>query len=296
METALHAPFTGRVKELLVRVGSQVETGAPLVRLEPTGDGRGRDGQRRPARRPRPACARRPRGRRRGLARSTTSDQPDPRLRRRGRPAPGAAGRAPGRSRDATAAGTLHAEMALLSLFTDFAELSRNRPGGRRAARRAAGAQLARALPHLPAQPRPRPRRAPGPLPRQAADGPRALRGHRSRAHARAGACGVPRVPRPAAAVRGRRGRRRPAALARRRPAGSAEDAAAVRALLERMVRATQRRFAAVGDLARSVRVRLVRPAARRRRTAYRSRWRRRRGRGADRPRRCRPRRARSTR
>ncbi|MDN5746075.1 MAG: ATP-grasp domain-containing protein, partial [Nocardioidaceae bacterium] len=38
METAIPAPFTGRVKELLVRVGSQVETGAPLFRLEPTSD------------------------------------------------------------------------------------------------------------------------------------------------------------------------------------------------------------------------------------------------------------------
>ncbi|HEV7173206.1 carboxyl transferase domain-containing protein [Pedococcus sp.] len=38
METVLPAPFQGRVKELMVSVGSQVETGAPLVRLEPVGD------------------------------------------------------------------------------------------------------------------------------------------------------------------------------------------------------------------------------------------------------------------
>ncbi len=38
METVLPAPFSGRVKELLVATGSQVETGAALVRLEPTGD------------------------------------------------------------------------------------------------------------------------------------------------------------------------------------------------------------------------------------------------------------------
>ncbi|MEO7751837.1 MAG: carboxyl transferase domain-containing protein [Terracoccus sp.] len=38
METVLPAPFAARVRELLVAVGSQVETGAPLVRLEPTGD------------------------------------------------------------------------------------------------------------------------------------------------------------------------------------------------------------------------------------------------------------------
>ncbi|HLS46831.1 MAG TPA: carboxyl transferase domain-containing protein [Ornithinicoccus sp.] len=38
METVVHAPFAARVRELMVRTGSQVETGAPLVRLEPTAD------------------------------------------------------------------------------------------------------------------------------------------------------------------------------------------------------------------------------------------------------------------
>lgn len=38
METVIAAPFPARVRELLVRTGSQVETGAPLVRLEPTGE------------------------------------------------------------------------------------------------------------------------------------------------------------------------------------------------------------------------------------------------------------------
>ncbi|QIM20003.1 ATP-grasp domain-containing protein [Phycicoccus sp. HDW14] len=38
METVLPAPFAARVKELLVATGSQVETGAALVRLEPLGD------------------------------------------------------------------------------------------------------------------------------------------------------------------------------------------------------------------------------------------------------------------
>ncbi|MFP5347753.1 MAG: biotin carboxylase N-terminal domain-containing protein, partial [Actinomycetes bacterium] len=41
METALLAPFRARVRELLVAVGHQVETGAPLMRLEPSGDGAG---------------------------------------------------------------------------------------------------------------------------------------------------------------------------------------------------------------------------------------------------------------
>ncbi|HEX5560749.1 MAG TPA: biotin carboxylase N-terminal domain-containing protein, partial [Nocardioidaceae bacterium] len=39
METALLAPFPARVRELLVAVGHQVETGAPLVRLEPLQEG-----------------------------------------------------------------------------------------------------------------------------------------------------------------------------------------------------------------------------------------------------------------
>jgi acetyl/propionyl-CoA carboxylase alpha subunit/acetyl-CoA carboxylase carboxyltransferase component len=39
METIVPAPFTGRLKELLVTAGSQVETGAPLVRLEPIATG-----------------------------------------------------------------------------------------------------------------------------------------------------------------------------------------------------------------------------------------------------------------
>ncbi len=38
METMVRAPFAARLRELLVTTGSQVETGAPLVRLEPVGD------------------------------------------------------------------------------------------------------------------------------------------------------------------------------------------------------------------------------------------------------------------
>ncbi|HTJ32570.1 MAG TPA: carboxyl transferase domain-containing protein [Dactylosporangium sp.] len=38
METVLRAPFKARLKECLVAVGSQVETAAPLLRLEPIGD------------------------------------------------------------------------------------------------------------------------------------------------------------------------------------------------------------------------------------------------------------------
>ncbi len=41
METVLRAPFRARLRECLVAVGSLVETGAPLLRLEPLGDGDG---------------------------------------------------------------------------------------------------------------------------------------------------------------------------------------------------------------------------------------------------------------
>ncbi|HET9081841.1 MAG TPA: carboxyl transferase domain-containing protein [Trebonia sp.] len=41
METVLRAPFRARVRECLVSVGSQVGAGAPLLRLEPVGDGPG---------------------------------------------------------------------------------------------------------------------------------------------------------------------------------------------------------------------------------------------------------------
>ncbi len=38
METVLTAPFTSRVRSLLVSAGGQVETGMPMIRLEPIGD------------------------------------------------------------------------------------------------------------------------------------------------------------------------------------------------------------------------------------------------------------------
>ncbi len=38
METVLRAPFAAKLRECLVSVGSQVETGAPLLRLEPVAD------------------------------------------------------------------------------------------------------------------------------------------------------------------------------------------------------------------------------------------------------------------
>ena len=135
METVLPAPFAARVKELLVSTGSQVETGAPLVRLEPVGDGD-------------------------EVADESSQDAVDLDLPTVDMGGAGAAEVA-GRSRAALCAmllgydvdprdegGTLRsyleardelsaagasqvgAEIAVLEMFADFAELSRNRPAG----------------------------------------------------------------------------------------------------------------------------------------------------------------------
>ena len=185
METVLHAPFAARVKELLVITGSQVETGAALVRLEPLGDGTEeavveQDG---------PAL-----------------DLPEPAGWPAGRGARGA-GRAPTcaaccsattcRRRTRTAAlsdylavrDELRARRRLGRWPTRWTLLRHLRrpgraepqPAGRRgAADRAPGAQLPGALPHLPAEPRRRARRAAGAVPRAAAARARATTASRT--------------------------------------------------------------------------------------------------------------------
>ncbi|TDV57443.1 acetyl/propionyl-CoA carboxylase alpha subunit [Actinophytocola oryzae] len=45
MENVLRAPFRARLRECSVKVGSLVETGAPLLRLEPLGDGEGAEAE-----------------------------------------------------------------------------------------------------------------------------------------------------------------------------------------------------------------------------------------------------------
>ncbi|WP_436698812.1 carboxyl transferase domain-containing protein [Nocardioides sp. BYT-33-1] len=258
METALHAPFTGRVKELLVRVGGQVETGAPLVRLEPTAEAGTDDGGQA------------------GAAGSPAVDLDLP------TPATVAAG---GRSAEQLAAlssqllgydvdadqrpalladylasrgedapaDTLRAEMALLSLFTDVAELSRNRPAGdeppaelRVHSSREYFHTYLRSLD---------PER--GALPDH-------FREKLLRVLAHYGVTDLERTPELERAVFRIFLAQQHAAdvdvavgvLQRwlSAPPPPAEDRAAARALLERMVRATQLRFAVVGDLARSIR------------------------------------------
>ena len=166
-------------------------------------------------------------------------------------------------------------------------------PARRRgAAHRAPGAQPARALPHLPAEPRRRRGRAARAVPRPAGRGARALRRRPSStarpswrrrssasswpSSARRPTCTL--VTAPAAALDRRAGRRR------RRSTWP------VREVLDRLVRATQLRFPVVGDLARSVRFRWfdqplvdAERSERPGRRARRARRPRRRRRGADR-------------
>ena len=61
-------------------------------------------------------------------------------------------------------------------MFADLSELSRNRPAGEETQGRHPGAQPARVLPHVPAEPRRRPGRAAGDLPQPAGPGARPLR------------------------------------------------------------------------------------------------------------------------
>ena len=134
METLLNAPYAGRVRELLVATGSQVETGAPLVRLEPIADGEddapaeatvGVDLDL-PAPPPTPPATERLA---RGIADLSATlmgfdldggDEDG-----------GLAGYLAARD-ELTAAGqrVTPGELALVGLFADFAELSRNRPAG----------------------------------------------------------------------------------------------------------------------------------------------------------------------
>lgn len=133
METVISAPFTARVKDLHVMTGSQVETMAPLLRLEPLGDADEASvgAEAAPVELPpHPVDAD-------AAARAT---------RLRGELAATLMGydAAPGAgtlqqylaARDevrASGGDVLNDELALLALFADLAELSRNRPFGEQA-------------------------------------------------------------------------------------------------------------------------------------------------------------------
>ncbi len=245
METALYAPFTGRVKELLVRVGSQVETGMPLVRLEPTGDADAEEANAAPAAEL-------------DLPEPVSSSEPDSIAVLSGQlmgydVAPDQRGRLLANYLSSAQPPTLGAEMDLLALFADFAELSRNRPAGDEphtelrvhSSREYFHTYLSSLDPER------------GALPEH-------FRDKLQRVLAHYGITDLERTPELERAVfRVFLAQQHPSdvdvavGVLQRwlgNPPPAADDAVAARALLDRLVRATQLRFAVVGDLARSIR------------------------------------------
>ena len=262
METVVHAPFAGRVREVLVKTGSQVENGAPLLRIEPVDDTADAEAE--------------------GATREAGPDldlpEAAPEVAPEARVADGLADLRAimlgydtdpaterrtltdylGAREEARAAGhdVLAGEIELLRMFAELAELSRNRPGGEEE--------------HTE------------------------LRVHSSREHfhtylqsldlerhglgehfgrrlgavlARYGVTELDRTPELEEAVfRIYLAQRRSAADVQlvtsllqgwiTGPPPARADADVVRSLLERLVRATQLRFPIVGDLARSIRFR----------------------------------------
>ena len=136
METVIPAPFTARVKELLVMTGSQVETMAPLARLEPVADGESDSGAAQagptasidlpapPANGTATARADRLRA---DLSATLMGYDVDP-------AAKTLAAYLAARDEVRDAGGdVLSAEIDMVALFADLAELSRNRPVGEQA-------------------------------------------------------------------------------------------------------------------------------------------------------------------
>lgn len=260
METVLPAPFPARVKELLVSTGSQVETGAALVRLEPTGDaveaageaaGEGVDLDLPDEVDPGDAAERAARGRA-DLSAMLLGFDLDPTHESRtvarylaARDELAAGGRSP-----------VGDEMSLLACFADFAELSRNRPVGEEAH-----------LENRVHSPREHFHTYLQTLDPERGGLPAEFVGRLERVLAHYGVDGVERTPDLERAVfRVFLAQQRSApevalvtSILQRwlsEPAPGAPDDAAARDLLDRLVAATQLRFPIVGDLARSVRFR----------------------------------------
>ncbi|WP_392543105.1 carboxyl transferase domain-containing protein [Oryzobacter telluris] len=259
METVLPAPFAARVKELLVSTGSQVETGAALVRLEPTGgaeaaaevagdaveldlpgDIEGGD-----------AAQRASRGRA-DLSAMLLGFDLDPAHESR-TVARYLAARDELASSGASPVGD---EMALLACFADFAELSRNRPVGQEAH-----------VENRVHSPREHFHTYLQTLDPERGGLPADFTGRLERVLSHYGVDGLDRTPALERAVfRVFLAQQRSApevglatSILQRwltEPAPSAPDDAAARELLDRLVSATQLRFPIVGDLARSVRFR----------------------------------------
>lgn len=256
METVIPAPFTGRVKELHVMTGSQVETMAPLVRLEPAVDGgEEAEAQEAPALDlPAAPAASDPAAEaatlRDGLAAVLLGYDvdPDAKLLARYLTARGEA--------EAAGADVMTGETALLSLFADLAELSRNRPIGEQANTEL---RIHSDREHF--------HRFLQSLDVERSGVPAQFVERLGRVLAHYGVDSLDRTPELESAVAR-------IFIAQQRvatdvqvvlavlgrwideAAPASDTAGAARAQLERLVRATQRRFPAVSDLARSVRFR----------------------------------------
>src|SRR4051794_33951348 len=251
METRVNAPFAATVRELHVSAGSQVETGAPLLRLEPSGDavetatGSDVDLDLPPA----------------GVG--TVDAFGDLKAVLLGYDVdPSDDGATLDRyliERDAAAdhgADVLDGEIELLSVFADFAELSRNRPADEEA-RSELRVHSPREYFHSYLQTLDVERSG---LPELFSTKLRSVLAHY-------GVADLERTPQLEAAVfRIFLAQQRSApdlsivtAILQRwhvEPAPDDDRALAIHELLDRLVLATQLRFAAVGDLARSVRFR----------------------------------------
>ncbi|WP_342372759.1 carboxyl transferase domain-containing protein [Propioniciclava soli] len=259
METVIAAPFAARVRELLVMTGSQVESMAPLVRLEPVGEGEEEAATpaarvELPAAASDPSVAARPTQLREELAAHLMGYDADPTV---GTLAAYLAARERALAEGAgVAADVVAGEIELFALFADLAELSRNRPASEQANTElrihSDREHFHGYLQSLDA--------ARADLPQQFVD-------RLQRALAHYGVSELDRTPALADAVfRVFLAQQRVAedvqvvlAILDRwiaEPAPEAAVATSARAQLERLVRATQRRFPAVGDLARSVRFR----------------------------------------
>ncbi len=253
METVITAPFAARVRELLVMAGSQVESLAPLVRLEPLGDGVEATAEAGEVELPDGASDPSTQARVSRLVGELSAHlmgyDTDP--------AAGVLAAYLTARDEARTEGidVLGGEIGLVTLFTDLAELSRNRPAGED------GSELRvhsdRELFHGYLQSLDISRAA---LPTRFVD-------RLSRALAHYGVTGLDRTPALEDAVfRVFLAQQRVAADVQvilaildrwiGEPSPSDAVAASARAQLERLVRATQRRFPAVGDVARSVRFR----------------------------------------
>ncbi|MDO5676935.1 MAG: carboxyl transferase domain-containing protein [Propionibacteriaceae bacterium] len=253
METVIPAPFAARVKELHVMTGSQVESMAPLVRLEPLGNGNGEVAADETTQVHLPEA---PDG---GATLEQLRADLSATLMGFDTDSSAKTLKAYLAARDearAEGVDTLPGEIALIALFADFAELSRNRPFGEQESTElrvhSDREHFHRYLTALDAE------RAG--LPGHFVDRlGRVLRHY--------GVDSLDRTPALEDAVfRIFLAQKRQAAdigiilgiLDRwiSEPAPDAARAASARADLERLLRATQLRFPAVGDLARSVRFR----------------------------------------